>query len=336
MSQPDPAFITIQTGVDEVKSLLDSLFTGPRRELRRWSEITGQTAQVRIAYPGQHLASMVTGVKGAGTAARGMDLRDGSEVKSCSRADQLGECRSDGCDSAVLPWETECPQCGGTDIRRKVDSHWIIAVTSEQELAQYLAGPRLVLILFDRPEDSQTAVRVRAWEVWTQEDRHSYFSWFLTDYFLNNYAKKIEAGRKPAPCNLHPLKQDFYMMNPVLVFEALILDADTTAATTDIVFHFDPKGDRAALIPEAMPASSVVPRAKLIALASAAPAGLVAPCVGLTEANVLEMRTTGDGIAEIVQRMTHLDESLRILIPRPEKRIKLTPSTYVRRGSGAP
>ena len=82
--------------------------------------------------------------------AAGVDLADGSEVKSCSRADQLGACKDADCLSPVLPHEAVCPQCGGSSITRKDDSHWILVIKSKQELDQYLEGPRIVLILFDR------------------------------------------------------------------------------------------------------------------------------------------------------------------------------------------
>ena len=66
----------------------------------KWSSITNQTPNLKIGYPGQHLASLITGISGTGTGARGDDIADGSEVKSCSRVDQVDKCEN--CKSNVM------------------------------------------------------------------------------------------------------------------------------------------------------------------------------------------------------------------------------------------
>jgi len=197
---------------ENIKECLHDLYIEPRRSLFEWSEITGQTPQVRLAYPGEHLASIITGVEGAGTAARGDDLSDGTEVKSCSRADQLSECNN--CGGKVLVWQEECSECGSEDINIKTDSHWIISITSRKELNLYLDRvPRVILMMFDRESHDTDEIRLRAWTV---DPNQWYYRAFLTDYFENNYQVKSN----PAPCNLHPEKYDFYMMEPHLIFHA--------------------------------------------------------------------------------------------------------------------
>jgi hypothetical protein len=157
---------------------------------------------------------VITGIKGRGTAARGDDLADGSEIKSCSRADQLCECKK--CGARVLVWQEECPVCNSASIKIKTDSHWIFPIKSESELSLLLDKvPRIFLVLFDNVADTKTDIRVRIWVVNPQTE---YVKAFFTDYFENNYQKKAE----PAPCNFHPLKFDFYMSRPVLVFEAVV------------------------------------------------------------------------------------------------------------------
>lgn len=99
---------TFETSEKLIKECINDLCLDPGNLILKWSKITNQTSQVRLAYPGQHLASVITGIKGAGTAARGDDLSDGSEVKTCSRADQLSECLS--CGAKVLPWQKACPK----------------------------------------------------------------------------------------------------------------------------------------------------------------------------------------------------------------------------------
>ncbi len=226
----------LEASKEMVEDCLRELYIKPRLSLEKWSKITEQTMQVRLAYPGQHLASVITGIRGSGTAARGDDLSDRSEVKTCSRADQLGVCRA--CPAKVLVWQEECPECGSRDIDIKTDSHWIINIPSENELDRYLNKiPRMVLILFDRPEQATNAIRVRAWTI---DPRHPHFQAFLKDYYYNNYLKKVQQGQNPAPCNLHPLQYDFYMMDPGLIFEAY-LDIENDEVSIGFWNSDDPK-----------------------------------------------------------------------------------------------
>ena len=205
---------SLKTSEELIKECLRDLYVNPRTALRKWSEITNQTASARFAYPSQHLASLITGIKGKGTAARGDDLADGSEVKSCSRADQLSECRD--CGSGVLIWETKCSVCDSSKIKRKTDSHWIFSIKSEYELNLLLNKekiPRIILMLFDNIEEGKEDIRLRAWVI---DQSIPYVQDFFKNYFYENYKKK----ENPAPCNLHPLKYDFYMMHPELIFHA--------------------------------------------------------------------------------------------------------------------
>lgn len=205
---------TFETSEELIRECIKDLYLNPRNLIRKWSRITNQTCQIRLAYPGQHLASVITGVKGMGTAARGSDLSDRSEVKSCSRADQLSDCES--CGAKVLVWQKECPICRSRDINIKTDSHWIFSIKSEDELDLLLNKiPRIILILFDKESVETDDIRLRAWVI---DPKNEYVIEFFNDYFYNNYMKKAN----PAPCNLHPLKFDFFMMRPKLIFHAEI------------------------------------------------------------------------------------------------------------------
>jgi hypothetical protein len=156
----------------------------------------------------------VTGIKGKGTAARGDDLSDGSEIKSCSRADQLSECKK--CGAKVLVWQEECPVCNSVSIKIKTDSHWIFPIKSKGELDLLLDKvPRIFLVLFDNAADGGKDIRVRIWVV---NPKYAYLRAFFSDYYNNNYEVKMN----PAPCNFHPLQFDFFMSRPALIFEASI------------------------------------------------------------------------------------------------------------------
>lgn len=210
--------IRIKTSKELIKGCISDLYLKPKKAIRKWSEITHQTAQGKFAYPSQHLASLITGIKGRGTAARGDDLADGSEVKSCSRADQLQICKD--CGVAVLFWQKECPNCGSKNISKDTSSHWILPIRTDYELDLLLNKvPRIITILFDKEDLTSENIRIRAWAI---DPKQKYVRAFFTDYYENNFKLKSQKGETPAPCNLHPLKYDFFMMEPKLIFQAEI------------------------------------------------------------------------------------------------------------------
>jgi hypothetical protein len=209
----------LETNESRIKECILDLYINPKKSMVKWSKITNQTAQGKFAYPSQHLASLITGIKGKGSAARGDDLADGSEIKSCSRADQLRSCKD--CGANVLLWQKECPNCGSTNIEIDTSSHWIFPIRSDDELNLLLNRiPRIIFILFDKEIQESENIRIRAWTVNPHE---SYVKEFFTDYYINNFKMKTEKREKPAPCNLHPLKYDFFMMRPKLIFHAEII-----------------------------------------------------------------------------------------------------------------
>lgn len=315
---------------DDVEQLLHDLFVKPRVLMRRWAAVTQQTSQARLAYPGQHLASVVTGVPGTGTAARGEDLLDGSEVKSCSKADQLGKCKD--CAARVPAWMTECPECGGTRLDRKKDSHWIVSIRREQELEQLVNACRIVLVMFDRSAASAEDIRVRIWEVWPREPRHAYFAEFVTDYYRNNYLVKRAHDLDTSPCNFHPLKFDHLMMNPVKVLDATIESPDDPAASVRVDLLVPAADDRGALEPEPMPVS-VCRRRELVALADVVEPEEFAPCLraDCTTEDVARALRSRRPVAELDRVVSGIPASVRRHFAMRTKRIKMTPSDYRRR-----
>ena len=254
--RPNPLHTTIRNNASLLRTLLLELVLRPRRDLVKWARVTKQTPNIKIGYPAQHLASLITGVEGERTAARGHDLRDGSEVKSCSRLDQLDKCRE--CRASVARIEASCPHCGAESIHRKNDSKWLIGIRSESELDFLLDRvPRILLIISDYPYFSSNdwaTVRFQAYEIWPQHDRHRNFRLLMANYFRNIYEKHIAANpnKTPAPKNLWPYSFQFYMCNPVRVFHCVVRDALENPRFAD--FHIaDPEADRGDIDPEPMP-----------------------------------------------------------------------------------
>jgi hypothetical protein len=52
-----------------IEKLIRELVLEPRLNALEWSKITKQTPNMKIGYPGQHLASLITGVQGVRTGA---------------------------------------------------------------------------------------------------------------------------------------------------------------------------------------------------------------------------------------------------------------------------
>ncbi len=234
------------------------LLIRPRRDLIKWARLTKQTPNIKIGYPGQHLASLVTGVEGARTAARGHDLCDGSEVKSCSRVDQLDKCKQ--CKAAVARIETQCPQCESSNIKRNNDSKWLLAIKNEEELRTLLDEvPRIVFIISDYPyyerEDWET-LQFQVFEIWPQHPRHLHFRTLMENYLQNIYLPHIASNpsKTPAPKNFWPYSFQFFMCNPVRTFHCFVEDALRNPRIRTLEY-VDPTKDRALIEPLPMPLS---------------------------------------------------------------------------------
>lgn len=225
MSAATPAK-TIGTGTPEfAAALLSDLYVQLRRDLQRWASVTHQTPQPRMGYVGQHLVSVVTGLPGGRSGARGDDLKlpDGraAEIKCCYRVDQLGSCRT--CGTAVASIEKICPNaaCGGTSLERRDDSKWLLSPRTEQELRELFIPVRYYLVLFEFA-DLQRAddIDVRIFEV---DPQCLGFSLCMIDYFFNIRAH----SSSKAPFNLWPNSPKLYMMKPTMIYWAVIKSDDT-------------------------------------------------------------------------------------------------------------
>ena len=147
--KPNPNFVTIDKNIEKIEEFISEIIIAPKHALSRWASITNQTPAAKIGYIGQHLTSLITGVPGTGTGARGDDLADASEVKSCNKVDQLDKCKD--CGAKVLRMQNVCPVCGSSKIDRKDDSKWLFSIRDEHELNQYKNLDRVVLLLMDYP-----------------------------------------------------------------------------------------------------------------------------------------------------------------------------------------
>jgi predicted RNA-binding Zn-ribbon protein involved in translation (DUF1610 family) len=249
-------YITISDNKNRIEQLLMELVLEPRIKALVWSQITRQTPNMKIGYPGQHLASLITGVEGSRTGARGDDLIDGTEVKSCSRVDQLDSCKD--CKQKILRIEKVCPHCGSANIKRMDDSKWLFSVKSEAELKLLTKDlERVFLTIADYPnfaENDFDTIRFQAFEMWNNTERHKHFGNLMTNYYHKIFLEHISrnANKTPAPKNFWPYSYQFYLCNPVKVFECTVENANTKPLI-NITHLVEPDYDRSLLIPESMP-----------------------------------------------------------------------------------
>lgn len=256
--KPNKKLIKIDDNENRIKLLLKELVLDPRVKALVWSKITKQTPNMKIGYPGQHLASLVTGMEGVRTGARGDDLEDGTEIKSCSRIDQLDNCKD--CKKKLLRIEPKCPHCGSENINRMNDSKWLFSVKSEEELELLTKTiDRVLLTISDYPNydtnDFET-IRFQVFEIWNNNDRHKNFSIIMGNYYYKIFLEhiKINPRKTPAPKNFWPYSYQFYLCNPVKVFEADVKNANKTP-NIEIKLLIPPDADRETLTPEPMPTS---------------------------------------------------------------------------------
>jgi MamI restriction endonuclease len=134
--------------------LLESLFVDSFvvqwRVLLKWAALTGQSSQVDTGYIAQHVASILLAEPGQGFRGKGLDLLDGSEVKSAAIISGVDRPR----------WNHNMGTLA-QDKKRVAEGR---STTS----GAYLSSPSVFYLLFDRVVDadggaSPLVLRVRGW-----------------------------------------------------------------------------------------------------------------------------------------------------------------------------
>lgn len=258
--KPNSQYITIDNNLEKIKEFINEIIIVPKHALTRWAMVTKQTPAAKIGYIGQHLTSLITGVPGTGSGARGDDLADGSEVKSCNKVDQVDKCKNKKCGARVLRFETKCSVCGSENIDRKDDSKWLFSITDPHELDQYKNLDRVVLLLMDYPNfdnDDFKDIRITVFEIYPKDERMSVFNELISNHYYNIFKPKQDANQKTNPMNLHPWSFQFYKCNPIKIFECTIQNIDTNPVILiDSNSYVEPNRERdASLKPIPMPSN---------------------------------------------------------------------------------
>ena len=141
-----------------IEDLIGDFFVDARATLVKWSKITGQSAQIDTGYIAQHLASMVLQTPGQGFKGKGVDLVDGSEVKSASIVSGVDRPR----------WNHNMGTVGD-DHKREANG------TKTKGFVYLNETPFIFYVLFDRVHDAvgvpTSRLRVRCWCVNARADK---------------------------------------------------------------------------------------------------------------------------------------------------------------------
>jgi hypothetical protein len=336
LMQPKRQLVTIGDNINLIKRMLAELVIAPRLKALEWSRITKQTPNMKIGYPGQHLASLVLGMEGSRTGARGHDIVDGSEVKSCSRVDQVDKCRD--CDEKVMRMETECPACGSINIKRNNDSKWLFTIKTKADLDLLINKVnRVVLTIADYPEfatDNHKDIRFQVFEIWNNHERFACFAKLMTNYYEKIYLahKDADAAKSPAPKNFWPYTYQFYKCNPVKIFSAIVYDANTVPKI-QIQHYVNPRQDRSVLPSEDMPTEILTPDEIEEVFRKVPRDVLERRLVGVDYKSVVDLlREKRRNYSKIQSAIPMIDEGVRKFLPlRDTDKISVAKGKYVRK-----
>jgi MamI restriction endonuclease len=143
-----------QLSAEDRLRLLEDLFVDffvvQWRVLLKWAALTGQSSQVDTGYIAQHVASILLAEPGQGFRGKGLDLLDGTEVKSAAIVSGVDRPR----------WNHNLGTLA-QDAKR-------VAAGKPTTSEEYLASPTVFYLLFDRVVDPDQPelpliLRVRGW-----------------------------------------------------------------------------------------------------------------------------------------------------------------------------
>lgn len=145
--------LSIEQRAELIKSLIQYQIINQRKDLAFFRDLTDQPAQIDTGYIGQHLVSLITGVKGGGFRGKGLDLADGSEVKSANFLDSMDK------KGAVAP-------------------RWNFPSNNLDAMESFLDYPSVYLISIDH--NTVERIRIRVWRVIPhlhEELKNRYIEW---------------------------------------------------------------------------------------------------------------------------------------------------------------
>jgi len=155
-----------------------------------------------------------------GSGGSGWDTVDNGESKSSShvQSKKCGDCKA-----KVTFFLDACPECGSTNLSKSPrDGRWGISSSSHFKYYSQLKEYRLILVEPTTDLHTCRKFRVRYWII-DKDSEH-----------LNAYARGQYDSEKSNHINFQPLKVDFYLSKPVLIFDGFL-----TVKSNKTVMEFD-------------------------------------------------------------------------------------------------
>ena len=109
-----------------------------REKLAHWSTLTAQSGMIDTGYIAQHLVSLCTRIPGQGMRGKGVDLIDGSEVKSANFIDSK-------------------------DKKGVTEPRWNFSASNDEKLLDFLHYKYIFLVSLDYSPDRN--YRIRIWKI---------------------------------------------------------------------------------------------------------------------------------------------------------------------------
>jgi hypothetical protein len=138
------------------------------------------------------------------------------------------------------------------------DSKWLFSLKSEAELKLLTKDiDRIFLTIADYPnfvDNDFDTIRFQAFEIWNNTERCRHFPTLMSNYYYKIFLehKSQNVNKTPAPKNFWLYSYQFYLCNPVKVFDCIVKNANTNP-TILMQYFVKPDEDRSILEPEKMP-----------------------------------------------------------------------------------
>lgn len=131
-------FLSDEQRKQMAKSLIKEQIVEQRKALSFWSTITAQSGMIDTGYIAQHLVSFCTKIPGQGMRGKGLDLIDGSEVKSANFIDSK-------------------------DKKGATEPRWNFSSNQDASLEEFLHYKFIYLVSIDYSTEKN--MRIRIWKV---------------------------------------------------------------------------------------------------------------------------------------------------------------------------
>lgn len=167
--------ITLEMQKKLIKTIIEDVIVKNKIILNNLQSITHQPAQLDSGYIGQHLVSVVTKIKGGGYRGKGLDLEDGSEIKTANFLDSL-------------------------DAHNNIAPRWNFQANSMDDIQAFFNYPAIYLVSIDNPIGF---FRFRVWKTIPMKTtilKNRYSEW------INKLAVKKLNSRKGINFQLFPPK----------------------------------------------------------------------------------------------------------------------------------